>query len=195
MQRLVLLAVVILTVAASPALAHTVAGPVSGLSAGFGHPLGGVDHVLAMVAVGILAAQLGGKSVWFVPASFIGMMIVGGLLGINGLAIPLVEIGIVGSVVVLGLVIAVGRHMRMGLAMALVGLLAVFHGHAHGTEMPVSASGIEYGIGFVIATTGLIAMGVGLRVGGQKIADRIAPIAARATGGAIAATGAFLFVA
>lgn len=195
MQRLFLPAAAILTAAASPALAHTGAEAVSGLSAGFSHPIGGLDHVLAMVAVGILAVQSGGKSVWFVPASFVGMMIVGGVLGINGIAMPLVELGIVGSLVLLGLVIAIGRRMPMGLAMVFVGLLAVFHGHAHGTEMPVNASGAEYGIGFVIATMGLIAIGVGMSIGVQKMAEKIAPIAARASGGAIAATGGLLLIA
>lgn len=192
---LFLLATVSLTVAASPALAHTGAGSVSGFSAGFGHPIGGLDHVLAMVAVGILAAQMGGKSVWLVPASFVGMMMVGGALGIGGVALPFVEAGIVGSVIVLGAVIAVGRRLPVGLAMALVGLLAVFHGHAHGTEMPATASGIEYGIGFVMATAMLHALGVGLGIGAERLADRVGPVAVRASGGAIAAAGVLLFVA
>ena len=192
---LFLLATVSLTVAASPALAHTGAGSVSGFSAGFGHPIGGLDHVLAMVAVGILAAQMGGKSVWLVPASFVGMMMVGGALGIGGVALPFVEAGIVGSVIVLGAVIAVGRRLPVGLAMALVGLLAVFHGHAHGTEMPATASGIEYGIGFVMATAMLHALSVGLGIGAERLADRVGPVAVRASGGAIAAAGVLLFVA
>jgi urease accessory protein len=195
MQRSFFVAAAILALAISPALAHTGAGAVSGLSAGFGHPIGGLDHVLAMVAVGILAAQLGGKSVWLVPASFVGMMVVGGLLAFTGVPLPFVELGIVGSVVVLGGVIAVGRRMPIGVAMALVGLLAVFHGHAHGTEMPLNANGIEYGIGFILATTMLHAIGIALGVGIQKGAEKIAPIAVRASGGAIAAAGVFLFVA
>lgn len=195
MPRLFLPAAAILTAAASPALAHTGAEAVSGLSAGFSHPIGGLDHVLAMVAVGILATQLGGKSLLFVPASFVGMMIVGGVLGINGIAIPMVELGIVGSLVLLGLVIAIGRRMPMGLATVFVGMLAIFHGHAHGTEMPMTASGAEYGIGFVMATMGLIAIGAGMSIGVQKFAEKIAPVAARASGGAIAATGGLLLVA
>lgn len=195
MQRLVILAVAIVTVAASPALAHTGAGPVSGFSAGFGHPIGGLDHILAMVAVGILAAQLGGQSMWVVPASFVGMMVIGGLLGVTSVPVPFVELGIVGSVVVLGGVIAAGRQMPMVLAVALVGFLAVFHGHAHGTEMPANASGLEYGIGFAVATALLHAAGIALGIGVEKAAAKIAPIAIRASGGAIAAAGALLFVA
>lgn len=195
MQRSVLLTAAILTAVASPALAHTGVGPVSGFAAGFGHPIGGLDHVLAMVAVGILAAQLGGKSMWLVPAPFVGMMVVGGLLGISGVPVPFVELGIIGSVVVLGGVIAAGRKMPMGLAMALVGFLAVFHGHAHGTEMPANASGLEYGIGFALATTLLHAAGIGLGIGVEKVVEKFAPTAIRVSGGAIAAAGALLFVA
>jgi urease accessory protein len=195
MKQSVFLAAAALALAATPALAHTGAGAVSGFSAGLGHPIGGLDHVLAMVAVGILAAQLGGKAMWFVPASFIAMMIVGGLLGIGGIPVPFVELGILGSVVVLGGVIAAGRRMPMSVAMALVGVMAIFHGHAHGTEMPASASGVEYGIGFVVATAMLHAAGIGLGVGVQRIAQGIGPVAIRASGGAIALTGALLFVA
>ena len=144
-----------LFVAATPALAHTGVGSVSGFSAGFGHPIGGLDHVLAMVAVGILAAQLGGKSAWLVPASFVTMMVIGGILGINGVHVPFVELGIVGSVIILGAVIALGRELPMGLAMALVGLFAIFHGHAHGTEMPMDASGLEYAFGFIICNNNI----------------------------------------
>ncbi|GAB6054134.1 HupE/UreJ family protein [Magnetospira thiophila] len=195
MKRSFFLAAAVLVAAATPALAHTGAGSVSGFSAGFGHPVGGLDHVLAMVAVGILAAQMGGKSMWFVPASFVGMMIVGGLFGMIGVPVPFVEIGIVGSVIVLGGVIAAGRQMPMGLAMALVGVMAIFHGHAHGTEMPVNASGLEYGVGFAVATTTLHAAGIGLSIAVQKMAEKIAPIAVRVGGGGIAAAGALLFIA
>ena len=194
MQRSAFLTATIFTLAASPAMAHIGVGAVSSFTAGFGHPIGGLDHVLAMVAVGVLAAQLGGKSVWFVPASFVGMMIVGGLLGMIGVPVPFVELGIVGSVVVLGAVIAVGRQMHMGLAMTLVGLLSVFHGHAHGTEMSINASGIDYGLGFAMATALLHVFGIGLSIGVQKAAEKIAPMAIRVGGGAIAATGVALFV-
>lgn len=195
MKQSVFLALAVLTLAATPALAHTGVGAVSGLSAGIGHPIGGLDHVLAMVAVGILAAQLGGEAMWFVPASFICMMIVGGLLAIDGVPVPFVELGILGSVVVLGGVIAAGRRMPVSVAMVLVGLMAVFHGHAHGTEMPSNASSVEYVIGFVVATAMLDAVGAGLVVRAEKIAQRTGAFAVRASGGAIAIAGALLFVA
>ncbi|HAI30460.1 MAG: urease accessory protein [Thalassospira sp.] len=180
---------------ATPALAHTGAGSVSGFASGFSHPMGGLDHLLAMIAVGVLAAQQGGKAVWLLPVSFVTMMVVGGALGIAGVAMPFVELGIVGSVIVLGAVIALGKHMPTGAAMALVGVLAVFHGHAHGTEMPIDASGVEYGLGFAIATAILHAVGLGIGFGAKKIAEKIAPVAVRIGGGMIAAAGVALLAA
>jgi urease accessory protein len=180
---------------ATPALAHTGAGSVSGFASGFSHPMGGLDHLLAMIAVGVLAAQQGGKAVWLLPVSFVAMMVVGGALGIAGVAMPFVELGIVGSVIVLGAVIALGKHMPTGAAMALVGVLAVFHGHAHGTEMPIDASGVEYGLGFALATAILHAVGLGIGFGAKKIAEKIAPVAVRIGGGMIAAAGVALLAA
>ncbi|AXO15626.1 HupE/UreJ family protein [Thalassospira indica] len=180
---------------ATPALAHTGAGSVSGFASGFGHPIGGLDHLLAMIAGGILASQQGGKSLWLLPVSFVAMMVVGGALGIAGVAVPFVELGIVGSVIVLGAVIALGKHMPTGAAMALVGVLAIFHGHAHGTEMPVDASGFEYGLGFALATAMLHAVGLGLGLAAQKAAEKFAPVAVRIGGGVIAAAGLALFAA
>jgi urease accessory protein len=178
-----------LTLAAQPALAHTGVGSVSGFAAGFGHPVGGLDHVLAMVAVGILAAQQGGRALWLVPAAFVAMMMAGGALGVAGAALPYVEIGILGSVIVLGMVIAAGRRMPVALAMALAGAFAVFHGHAHGTEMPLNASGLSYGAGFVLATASLHIAGLGFGLGVTKL---VRPLALRVGGGAMALTGLML---
>jgi urease accessory protein len=175
-----------LTLAAGPALAHTGVGSVSGMAAGFAHPIGGLDHVLAMVAVGILAARQGGRALWLVPAAFVGMMLVGGALGVAGVALPYVELGIAGSVIALGMVIAVGRRMPVALAMALAGAFAVFHGHAHGTEMPLNASGLAYGAGFLLATASLHIAGIGLGLGAAKLTR---PLALRFGGGAIALAG------
>lgn len=179
----------ILALSATPALAHTDAGSVVGMVAGLAHPLGGADHVLAMVAVGILAAQLGKKSRWSVPAAFVGMMIVGGLLGGSGFNVPFIEQGIVGSVIILGAVIAVGRRLSIPMAMSLAGFLAVFHGHAHGAEMPMEASGLAYGAGFVMATIVLHAVGIGLGIGLRKIADTFSAPAIRMSGLGIALAG------
>ena len=193
MQKSFFWGAAILTLAASSALAHSSAESVSGISAGFIHPIGGLDHVLAMVAVGILAAQLGGKSILLVPASFVGMMVVGCLLGIAGIPVLFIEFGIVGSVVILGVVIATEVQVPTGLAMSLVGLLAVFHGYAHGTEMPLNANGIEYGMGFIIATAVLHAVGALLGIGIEKITRKFAPTTIRAGGAIIATVGVFLF--
>lgn len=182
----------LLTLLAEPALAHTGAGPVSGAAAGFGHPLGGLDHLLAMVAVGMLGAQLGGRALWAVPGAFVAAMVVGGVLGMAGFALPFVETGIVGSVIVLGLVIAWGKQVTMAPAMALAAVFALFHGHAHGTEMPAAAAGLEYAAGFVAATALLHALGVGIGLASSLAGEKLAPLSLRAGGGAIAAAGLVL---
>ena len=179
---------------ASPALAHTGFGPASGFVSGFGHPIGGLDHILAMVAVGVLAVQLGGRSVWLIPSTFVGMMVLGGVLGVAGVAMPFVEQGVAGSVVILGVVVAVGRKLPVATAMTLVGALALFHGHAHGTEMPMNAVGVAYGAGFALATGLLHAFGIGLAVVAKKTAEKIAPVVLRLGGAAIAAAGLTLTV-
>jgi urease accessory protein len=195
MKRAIFPLAALLAITANPALAHTGIGPVAGFGAGFGHPIGGLDHILAMVAVGILAAQLGGRAIWIVPGAFVGMMIVGAVLGITGVGVPFVEQGIVGSIIILGAVVAIGRRLPLALAVGLVGVFAVFHGHAHGTEMPVNAAGLAYGIGFAAATVLLHAVGVGLGLGAQKASEELAPAAVRIGGAAIAAAGLALGVA
>jgi len=135
------------------AFAHPgVAGHTHGFLHGFSHPIGGIDHILAMVAVGIFAANLGGRALWAVPLTFMGFMAVGGTLGILGVPLPFVEVGIAMSIVVLGIAVAVNWDWPVTAAMAMVGLFAVFHGHAHGTEMPLDASGAAYAAGFVAAS-------------------------------------------
>lgn len=147
--------------APSLASAHTGVGHVEGFAHGFVHPLGGLDHVLAMVTVGLFAAQLGGWARWLVPASFVSVMVLGGALGLAGVAVPFVELGIGLSIVVLGGVVAFNLRAGVAAAMALVGFFAVFHGYAHGAEMPESANGLAYGAGFVLATAMLHAAGLG----------------------------------
>jgi urease accessory protein len=183
----------LLAVAASPALAHTGLGDIHGFAHGFMHPISGTDHVLAMVTVGLFAATLaqamGQRAMWLVPASFVVMMIVGGLLGISGVEVPFVELGIVGSVIVLGATVAIGKPWPLGLAMSMVGLFAVFHGHAHGAEMPGGAGAASYGVGFALATALLHGIGIslGLLLGRYPVATRLA-------GGAVAAAGLGLLV-
>lgn len=177
--------------AVSGAEAHVGIGVVGGTVAGFTHPVGGLDHVLAMIAVGVLAAQQGGRALWSIPLAFVAMMLVGGAVGVAGIAVPFVEQGIMGSIIVMGVVVALGRAMPMPLAMAMamVGLFAVFHGHAHGTEMPVDASGALYGLGFAIATAMLHVSGIAAAVSAQKFARQVAPVLVRIGGGIIATLG------
>jgi urease accessory protein len=173
------------------ASAHIGVGSTIGFAHGFAHPIGGIDHILAMVAVGTFAANLGGRALWAVPLAFMGLMLVGGGFGIVGVSLPFVEVGIALSIVVLGLAIAIRYEWPVAAAMALVGTFAVFHGHAHGTEMPVDASGLQYALGFVMATGLLHLAGIGLGFGigraGERSSRRITQ-----TGGAALACAGFL---
>jgi len=157
------LTIAALLAAPTAAFAHPdVAGHVHGALNGFVHPLGGIDHILAMVTVGVFAYQLGGRALWLVPATFVLLMAGGGTLALAGIPIPLVEVGIALSVIVLGAVIALGIRAPVAVAMGLVGFFAIFHGHAHGAEMPADAAGAAFGLGFVAATALLHALGVGI---------------------------------
>lgn len=171
------------------AFAHTGAGSTSGFVNGFMHPVGGLDHVLAMVAVGLLAARLGGRALWAVPLAFVTMMIVGGMAGVAGVPLPFVEQGITGSIIVLGFVIALGSQLSTPVAMALAGFFAIFHGHAHGTEMPVDVVGVAYGAGFATATALLHGAGLALGFAANWVAGAWSDRASRIAGGAVAATG------
>jgi urease accessory protein len=152
----------------SLAFAHPgLPGHTHGFVDGVMHPLTGLDHLLAMVAVGLFAAQLGGRALWAVPASFVTMMATAGFAGMNGIALPLTETGIALSVIALGGVIALRASMPLAAAMAMVGFFAIFHGYAHGIETPDNASGLLFGLGFVAATALLhgIGMAIGLTIG------------------------------
>ncbi len=172
-----------------PAFAHPGIGGAHGFAHGFAHPLGGLDHTLAMVAVGLLAVQIGGRALWMLPATFVAAMAAGGALGVAGVPLPFVEIGIAGSVLVLGAVVAFGRALPLPAAMALAAVFAVFHGHAHGTEMPADASGLAYGLGFMVATGLLHTAGLALGLAAGRLAERAGPAALRLGGAAIAVAG------
>jgi urease accessory protein len=145
------------------ALAHTGHGAVSGFGAGLLHPFTGLDHILAMVAVGLLGVQIGGRAIWALPLAFMGVMLSCATAAQAGvLPLPAVEFGILISVLVLGGLVAFGRPLPQVLALGLVGLFAMFHGHAHGAEAPATASGLLYGLGFLSATGLLHASGFGL---------------------------------
>jgi urease accessory protein len=131
-------------------------------SGGFAHPLSGWDHLLAMIAVGLWAAQLGGRARWLVPAAFVSVMTLGAILGHGGMAIAGTEQAIAASVLFLGLLVATAARLPIAAGMAITGVFALFHGLAHGAEMPATAAGLSYGLGFVLATTLLHAAGLGL---------------------------------
>ena len=178
----------------APALAHahTGLGDTHGFTHGFEHPLFGLDHLLAMIAVGLWAAQAGGRALWAVPLTFVSVMALGGALGIAGVPVPLVEQGIATSVLLLGLLIALAVRLPLGFSIPLVGLFATFHGTAHGAEMPSDASGLAYAAGFILATAALHGVGIGLGIAIQ----RHTPAAVlRATGAAIAVAGFTFFFA
>jgi urease accessory protein len=173
-----------------PALAHTGGGGVlGGFVAGYSHPLFGIDHMLAMLAVGMWGAQLGGRAVWVLPVAFPMLMALGGAAAILGMTLSHVELGIAGSVVVLGLAVALAAKPPVWIGAVIVGALALFHGHAHGTELPGALDPLAYGIGFVAATGTIHAAGIG--IGAVSLLPRGA-LALRAFGGAVCAAGVFL---
>ena len=173
---------------AAPALAHVEQGQAAGLLSGLTHPISGLDHVLAMLAVGLWGAQLGSPALWLLPVAFPMTMALGGVLGLVGLPLPGVEVGIAVSGIVLGAMVLSEARLPLPVALVLVGLFAIFHGHAHGTELPVGQSGLTYSVGFVAATGCL--HGVGIAIGlvhrwewGKTFL--------RVAGGVIAAGGAY----
>ncbi len=179
----------VMTVLATAAEAHTGQGVTHAFSAGFAHPLGGLDHLLAMVALGLWAGLAGGRALWLWPASFVGAMVIGGAIGMAGVPMSFVEQGIVGSVIVIGLATALAFSPSLAIGVAMAALAGLFHGHAHGTEVPADASGLTYAAGFALATMLLHAVGIALTV----IATRFTlPIAARAAGGLTAVAGVVL---
>jgi urease accessory protein len=175
--------------AAVPALAwaHAEGGRAEGLLAGLQHPVSGLDHVLAMVAVGLWGAQLGAPAIWVLPVTFPVVMALGGLLGLLGIPLPGVELGIAVSALLLGLAVSAAWRPPLFAAAAVVALFAVFHGHAHGTELPAGSNGLLYSLGFVAATGMLHAAGIGI---GTLHRWRAGGVALRVAGAAIAAAGA-----
>jgi len=189
MRAIVSLLVALAVLVPTAAFAHPGHGPEIGLIAGFLHPMSGIDHILCMVAVGVFAAVLGGRALWLVPLSFVGMMAVGFLLGANGVTLPFVELAIGLSSVVIGAVAAWGKPMPVSAAMALVGAFAIFHGHAHGAEMPANAGGLQFALGFMTATALLHVAGIAGAVGVAKLAGRYGRPLARIAGVAFAVGG------
>jgi urease accessory protein len=178
-------AAMLLVLACTPALAHTGSAG-GGFVGGFAHPLFGLDHMVAMVAVGLWGAFLGAPAIWLLPIVFPLVMALGGVLGILGVPLPGVETGIALSAVVLGVMVALAARPHLGIAALLVAAFAVFHGHAHGSEFPPGADVVAYSIGFVVATGLLHLAGIAF---GQLARWPLGRIAVRTAGAAIALAG------
>jgi urease accessory protein len=176
------------------AFANTGVGETSGFVHGFGHPISGLDHILAMLMVGAFAWQLGGRALCLVPTTFVSVMAVGGTLGIAGIEVPFVEIGIAFSVVVLGAIVAFDIKAPAATAMGVVGLFAIFHGHAHGAEIPEDAGGVAYAAGFMIATALLHLSGISAGFLMGKASEHYGSVVVRLAGGLATVAGAALLV-
>ncbi|MEM7775848.1 MAG: HupE/UreJ family protein [Pseudomonadota bacterium] len=170
------------------AYAHLQGGPLGGFQSGFRHPIVGIDHLLAMLAVGIWGAQMGGRNVWTLPVTFPLIMAVGGILGMSGFDLPYVELGIACSVFVLGLVIAFAWKAPDWAALLLIAVFAIFHGYAHGVELPQAVDPASYANGFVVATGLIHIIGIGI---GLLLERPWKGQLSRALGAAIAVTGLF----
>ena len=171
-------------------IAHTVQA--GGLLNGVLHPILGLDHLLAMVAVGILSVRLGGKAVWQVPATFVGVMIIGGILGLTGVSLPAVEPAVALSVLAIGVALALDQRLSKVWSILFVGLFALFHGHAHGTEVPELAQPAVYALGFVLSTVALHISGV--LVGLQSKKMTYGPEALKTVGAGVACVGLAILI-
>jgi urease accessory protein len=184
-----------LLLAPSCAFAHPGHGDSVSFLAGLSHPFGGVDHLLAMTAVGLLAAHLGGRALLGLPATFVAVMALGGIAGATGMPLPFAETAMALSVLVFGFMLYARLAPPVLAAMALVGVFAVFHGYAHGSEMPVEASGALYGLGFMVASASLHGLGIALGLALGRFDEVPRCRAVRACGAAIAVIGLGLTLA
>jgi urease accessory protein len=150
----------LLLLATSPVYAHPLHGAAGGFAGGLLHPMLGIDHLLAMVAVGVWAAQLGGSALWKVPLAFVGTLLIGAVIGLAGIGLPMIEPMVAASVMVLGIVISLRAQLPTWLASLLVAAFALFHGHAHMSELPIGASALTYVIGFALTTALLHGTGI-----------------------------------
>lgn len=142
------------------AFAHVEQGAAAGFLSGFRHPISGWDHILAMVAVGLWGSQLGPPALWLLPVTFPMMMAFGGMLGLLGVPLPAVELGIAGSAIVLGSMVALEAKPKLAVSMVIVAVFALFHGHAHGSELAPGTSALAYSLGFVVSTGCLHGVGI-----------------------------------
>jgi urease accessory protein len=188
---ILLMALALLLLAPLPAWAHVQQGQAAGFLNGLRHPVSGLDHVLAMVAVGLWGAQLGAPAIWLLPVTFPLVMAFGGFLGLVGVPLPGVEVGVAASAILLGSMVAAEARPPLGLAAAVVAFFAVFHGHAHGTELPAGQSGLLYSVGFVIATGCLHATGIAVGLIHRWAWGRTA---LRIAGATVAAAGVYFLL-
>lgn len=172
--------------------AHVLAGEGGGFLHGFEHPLSGLDHMLAMFCVGLWGAQMGGRSVWSLPIAFPLIMVIGGMMGIAGVPLPAVESGIALSIIVLGAAIAFLWRPPEWLAVLVIGAFAIFHGYAHGAELPTATDPADYALGFVVATGLIHLAGIAVGLGFQRYHGGHL---ARAVGGLIGLGGVYFLVA
>lgn len=197
MKKTLLICLSLTLLSATPALAHLNPNEHGSFAAGFSHPLFGMDHILAMVAVGLWAWQIGQRAIWIVPAAFVGTMIFGFILALTGVQLPFVEPAILASVVALGLLVALAVKVPVALSATIVGIFALFHGYAHGGEIGL-ATQFNYAAGFAIATAFLHALGVGIGYvlnTAFKDKTRIAMLVTRVLGGLTLVAGIGLMTA
>jgi urease accessory protein len=186
------LLILICTCASGAVQAHSQEGLAGGFVSGVLHPVLGFDHLVAMVAVGLWGAQLGRPAVWALPITFPSVMALGGLLGVLRVPLPMVEVGVAGSAVALGVLVATCTRPGLGIAGALVAIFAIFHGHAHGAELPAAANPLAYGVGFVLAT-GLLHL-AGILIG-TLVHRPAGALFVRACGGGVALVGGWFLLA
>jgi urease accessory protein len=187
-------AVAITLLIPSVANAHTGIGDPNGFWHGLGHPIGGLDHILAMVAVGLWAAQIGGTALWLIPGAFVLTMTCSSVLGHFGLPLPGVEQGILASDFILGLLLLFATRLPLAVSVGIVSILAIFHGYAHGAEMPETASGLTYGIGFIISTAALHLAGIGMGLAINRYQPKLQSLLFRIGGGAVVAGAVYVLV-
>lgn len=176
------------------ASAHTGVGDPTGFWHGMEHPISGLDHILAMVAVGLWAAQMGGKSLWMVPGAFVLTMAASSVMGHFGLPLPGIEQGILASDFILGLLLLFAARFPMMVSTGIVAVLAIFHGYAHGAEMPSTALGLTYGLGFIISTATLHLVGMGIGFGIDRYQPKFQELLFRLGGGVILCGAIYVFV-
>jgi urease accessory protein len=169
-MRLVLICFVLIAAFVTPASAHPSMMSAMSFAAGVAHPLSGLDHIAAMVAVGLWAAAQGNRALWVWPLTFVAVMLIGGAMGLAQIALPFVEPGILASVIVLGLMVALAVDLPLWGGAALISVFALLHGHAHGTEVAHNLNGLEYVAGFALATGLLHAVGIGAGLTLQRVA-------------------------